>query len=247
MAISPPSARRCLRATIFPSPRARFWSPSCRRRWPVSSPRENGSARTGLGASRAKPARRRRSCWRRKRRRGSGAADPPSARQRPAQRRPDAARPAVRQHRAASSRRWPSLPTCRSRACRRWCMTAAAPGLRALFDQAGLPASTYPAFRRRSRPCTRAASSASPAVHRLKRRMVERVLTRCAEALRRPRAAADAVAALRHRSRARRSAPVLRRAGLRHDLSDPFARPFATLALPLWEGHKSPKAIFGEG
>ena len=65
-------------------------------------------------------------------------------------------------------------------------------GFRALYDKAGLPASTYPAFR-----------EAIEAMHedvllgetgdasRLKRRMVERVLTRCARSIARRHRTAD--------------------------------------------------------
>jgi uncharacterized protein (DUF2336 family) len=55
-------------------------------------------------------------------------------------------------------------------------------GFRALFDRAGLPASTYPAFREAVQAMRQGGFVGSPggAAH-LKRRMVERVLTRCAE------------------------------------------------------------------
>jgi uncharacterized protein (DUF2336 family) len=53
-------------------------------------------------------------------------------------------------------------------------------GLRAVFDRAGLPASTYPAFREAIQALREGGfDPARPA--RLKRRMVERVLTRCAD------------------------------------------------------------------
>ena len=88
-------------------------------------------------------------------------------------------------------------------------------GLRALLDRAGLPPSTYPAFkaaieamheggiRRRARRHGPAqAPHGRACAHRLRQGGVGR-----------RRAAAHAVAALRHRSRARGGAPVLRRAG----------------------------------
>lgn len=52
-------------------------------------------------------------------------------------------------------------------------------GLRALFDRAGLPGSTYPAFREAIEAMREAYSCEPGGGARLKRRMVERVLTRC--------------------------------------------------------------------
>ena len=55
-------------------------------------------------------------------------------------------------------------------------------GFRALYDKAGLPASTYPAFREAVEAMREGGFIGYVgAVTRLKRRMVERVLTRCAE------------------------------------------------------------------
>jgi len=53
-------------------------------------------------------------------------------------------------------------------------------GLRAVFDAAGLPASTYPAFREAVEALREGGFDPGGAT-RLKRRMVERVLTRCAD------------------------------------------------------------------
>ena len=55
-------------------------------------------------------------------------------------------------------------------------------GFRALFDRAGLPASTYPAFREAVEAMREGGFvSDIGGASRLKRRMVERVLTRCAD------------------------------------------------------------------
>jgi uncharacterized protein (DUF2336 family) len=54
-------------------------------------------------------------------------------------------------------------------------------GFRAVFDKAGLPASTYPAFRE-AIDAMREGGFDAGGTSRLKRRMVERVLTRCADA-----------------------------------------------------------------
>jgi uncharacterized protein (DUF2336 family) len=55
-------------------------------------------------------------------------------------------------------------------------------GFRALYDKAGLPASTYPAFREAVEAMREGGFIGYVgAATRLKRRMVERVLTRCAE------------------------------------------------------------------
>jgi uncharacterized protein (DUF2336 family) len=55
-------------------------------------------------------------------------------------------------------------------------------GFRALFDKAGLPASTYPAFREAVEAMREGGFIADPGgAMRLKRRMIERVLTRCAD------------------------------------------------------------------
>ena len=90
-------------------------------------------------------------------------------------------------------------------------------GFRALYRKAGLPDVAYPAFRE-----ALAAMRAGLLVGeqggaaRLKRRMVERVLGRVrARAWGRSRLAAGAAAAFCGRSRARGSAPVLRRSGRR--------------------------------
>jgi uncharacterized protein (DUF2336 family) len=56
-------------------------------------------------------------------------------------------------------------------------------GLRALFDRAGLPASTYPAFKEAIGAMREGGFSGDPGGGtRLKRRMIERVLTRCEHA-----------------------------------------------------------------
>jgi uncharacterized protein (DUF2336 family) len=53
-------------------------------------------------------------------------------------------------------------------------------GLRALFDQAGLPSSTYPAFKEAIEAMREGGLVSEPGdAARLKRRMIERVLTRC--------------------------------------------------------------------
>ena len=53
-------------------------------------------------------------------------------------------------------------------------------GLRALFDKAGLPPSTYPAFKEAIEAMREGGLSSGPGgAARLKRRMIERVLTRC--------------------------------------------------------------------
>ena len=53
-------------------------------------------------------------------------------------------------------------------------------GLRALFDQAGLPPSTYPAFKEAIGAMREGGFNSEPGGGaRLKRRMIERVLTRC--------------------------------------------------------------------
>ena len=53
-------------------------------------------------------------------------------------------------------------------------------GLRALFDQAGLPAATYPAFKEAIESMREGDLISEPGgAARLKRRMIERVLTRC--------------------------------------------------------------------
>jgi uncharacterized protein (DUF2336 family) len=53
-------------------------------------------------------------------------------------------------------------------------------GLRALFEKAGLPASTYPAFKEAIEAMREGGFAGEPGdAARLKRRMIERVLTRC--------------------------------------------------------------------
>ena len=53
-------------------------------------------------------------------------------------------------------------------------------GLRALFDQASLPPSTYPAFKEAIEAMREGGFMIEPGgAARLKRRMIERVLTRC--------------------------------------------------------------------
>jgi uncharacterized protein (DUF2336 family) len=53
-------------------------------------------------------------------------------------------------------------------------------GLRALFDKAGLPASTYPAFKEAVEAMREGGFVDTPGgAARLQRRMIERVLTRC--------------------------------------------------------------------
>jgi len=87
-------------------------------------------------------------------------------------------------------------------------------GFRAIYDKAGLPASAWPAFRS-AIEAMREASHAEPGgASRLKRRMIERVLTGCQDAeIGEVEAFAHPVAPLRDRGRARGSAPLLRRAG----------------------------------
>ena len=76
--------------------------------------------------------------------------------------------------------RWPNCPTCRCRASRRCCTIAAAASLNALLRRAGLPESTFAAFR-----IALEVSHENGFVDtlggaaRLRRRMVERVLTHC--------------------------------------------------------------------
>jgi uncharacterized protein (DUF2336 family) len=55
-------------------------------------------------------------------------------------------------------------------------------GLRALFDKAGLPASTYPAFKEAIEAMREGYLGEPGGAARLKRRMIERVLTRCEDA-----------------------------------------------------------------
>jgi uncharacterized protein (DUF2336 family) len=56
-------------------------------------------------------------------------------------------------------------------------------GLRAMFDKAGLPASTYPAFKEAVEAMREGGLVSEPGdLARLKRRMIERVLTRCEDA-----------------------------------------------------------------
>ena len=88
-------------------------------------------------------------------------------------------------------------------------------GFRALYDKAGLPASTFPAFREALEAMREDGFMFEPGgASRLKRRIIERVLTRCeSESAGRDRAAADAAAPLRRRGRARGGAAVLRRTG----------------------------------
>src|SRR6185295_13906168 len=55
-------------------------------------------------------------------------------------------------------------------------------GFRAIYEKAGLPASTYPAFREAIEAMKEGGFIDSPGgATRLRRRMVERVLTRCAD------------------------------------------------------------------
>ena len=56
-------------------------------------------------------------------------------------------------------------------------------GFRAVYDKAGLPASTWPAFRAAIEAMREASPFAEPGgASRLKRRMIERVLTGCEKA-----------------------------------------------------------------
>ena len=84
---------------------------------------------------------------------------------------------------------------------------------RALYDKAGLPASTFLAFREALEAIREDGFMAEPGgASRLKRRIIERALTRCEnESAGRDRAAAHAAAPLCRRGRARGSADVLRR------------------------------------
>ena len=111
--------------------------------------------------------------------------------------------------------RWPNCPICRGPRLRAVHDRGGA-SLNALLMRAGLPESTFAAFR--------AALEASHEIGfvdtlggaaRLRRRMVERVLTHCETDRQGRRAAPDPVAALRDRVRARGSAHVLRRTGRR--------------------------------
>lgn len=52
-------------------------------------------------------------------------------------------------------------------------------GLRALFDQAELPSSTYPAFKEAIEAMREGFGCEPGGAARLKRRMIERILTRC--------------------------------------------------------------------
>ena len=74
--------------------------------------------------------------------------------------------PCCRATSRSSRRHWPSLPICRSPACRRWCTTAAAPGCGRCWTGRDCRLRPIPPSRPRSRLCTRVDSSASPAARR---------------------------------------------------------------------------------
>ncbi len=103
-----------------------------------------------------------------------------SARRRATHRRPDFARAACPVTSCCSRKLWPNSPTCRSSASRVSYTTAAIRGLLALFDQAELPPSTYPAFKEAIEALREGGLISEPGgAARLKRRTIERVLTRC--------------------------------------------------------------------
>ena len=111
-------------------------------------------------------------------------------------------------------------------------------GLRALFDQARLPPSTYPAFKEAIEAMREGGLTGEPGgAARLKRRMIERVLTRCKnEALGELAPLHHAVAPLRHRGRARGGAAVLRRTRCRNACGrEPFGSGLVRRSLRL--GH----------
>ena len=158
------------------------WSPSCRRRSPASSRRANGWSRTAPAASPRRPARRRPSRSRRSR------CD-------------DEIRPLIRHLRESGQltaglvlrallsgnvdmfeealAELSGMPLTRVSAL---VHDKGSAGFRALYEKAGLPASTYPAFREAVEAMREGGFVGDVgAATRLKRRMVERVLTRCAE------------------------------------------------------------------
>ena len=89
-------------------------------------------------------------------------------------------------------------------------------GFRALYDKAGLPASTFPAFREALEAMREEGFMFEPGnASRLKRRIIERTLTRCeSEAPDEIEPLLDAAAPLRRGSGARGGSAVLRRTGL---------------------------------
>ena len=79
-----------------------------------------------------------------------------------------------------SKRRWPISPRCRSRRVVGIVHDRRGAGFRALYDKAGLPASTFPAFREALEAMREEGFMFEPGnASRLKRRIIERTLTRC--------------------------------------------------------------------
>ena len=77
-------------------------------------------------------------------------------------------------------RRWRNCPACRRPASPRCCTIAAATSLQALLSRAGLPESTFAAFRVALEAChENGFVDSCGGAARLRRRMVERVLTHC--------------------------------------------------------------------
>ena len=189
------------------------------RRWPTSSPSREWLAPTErASASPARPARRRPSRWRPR---------SPEGEVRPLIRHlRDSGQlnaglilrvAAVRQRRAVRGGAGRTRRACRSPASSASSTTAAARASARSTTRPGLPASTFLAFREALEAMREDGFMIEPGgASRLKRRIIERVLTRCEnESARRDRAAAHAAAPLRRRGRARGGADVLRRAGRR--------------------------------
>ena len=143
------------------------------------------------------------------------AADPSSARERPAHRRPDFARALVRQRRALRGGFGRAHRHAGRTRLAISCTTAAMPACGRCSIKARLPPSTYPAFKEAIEAMREGGLISEPGgAARLKRRMIERVLTRCEnEDIGDLGAAAHVVAPLRHRGGARGGPAVLRRAG----------------------------------
>ncbi len=213
-AIWPRSATSCRATTCRRRPGRRWWS-SCRRRSPTSSPRANGSPRSAPAASPARPARR------------PPLRSPPSPQD-------GEVRPLIRHLRESGQlnaglilrsllsgnvdlfeealAELAQVPLTRVAGI---VHDRRGAGFRALYDKAGLPASTFPAFREALEAMREEGFMFEPG----RRQPAQAPHHRAhADALRersagRDRAAADAAAPLRRRSRARRGAAVLRRAG----------------------------------
>ena len=140
--------------------------------------------------------------------------------------------PAVGQSYGCSRMRWPTCPAAAVARAAASSAAAASSGFRALYEQAGVARlrPIRPSARQSSACAERAARIEPGGPRRLKRRMIERVLSGCARARTgRHRAADDAAAPLRHRSRARRGAALLQRNGaedfLTVDLTSTASRP----------------------